>query len=151
MCETINSNGNWIGANAIAVVALAVAILQGWLMIWQVKKAQREQEKNALAEQRYAIFENVDSLLISYINLIRFNHGNTTPDPTFRREILRLLASPTTMKSEEIKFILGAISDSANLSFVEGEKLIRALHTDLINKLNPDLMKAFSDLGRARV
>ncbi len=63
MHEMINSFENWIANNVIAICALVIAIIQGWLMVWQVRKTLREQRDRALAEQRYIIYEHVLALM----------------------------------------------------------------------------------------
>ncbi len=165
MCNIINSFGSWIESNAVALAALVVAVVAVRVAIsqarktieiakWQVEQTIKQEQLQAIAEQRYAIFQQLDLLLLYYGAIIHRQQGGGilaaySLDPKeIRRKILILLTSPTQMEKNEIKSILGAVSSASRLSDEEAMTLIKTLHGDLIKVLKPEITSAMEELNR---
>src|SRR5271156_5219295 len=123
MCNFLSSVGSWIGVNAIALAALVVAIVALEVgrrtldrMKEQFDEERKERQDQAIAEQRYAIFQQLDLLVLHYIALIARQKGGSIQTAyaydanAIRRSILILLARPTIMASEEISHIIAIIN-----------------------------------------
>ncbi len=168
MCEVIDSVGSWIGTNAIALAALAVAVAtvnvtlrMGQQTLNRMKEQfddeRQERQDRATAEQRYEIFLKVDELMWHYqfkqLNEKMSEKVGTVPDfmPKPRSthlEIIRLLNRPTGMSKDEITFILSNLKNLLLLSTDDALLAILRVHQELRMKLNPDVGKAFDELKK---
>ena len=164
MCGFISSVWNWISVNPsldVAVVAVIVAVV---VPIWGVRRTlneqreqvladRREREEQAIADQRYAIFQELDKLLLHYAAVIAREMGGSIQtaysyDPkAIRRAILILLTSPTRMKKDERKSILAAVTDASKLNNKKAMEQIKTLHTHLVSVLSPEITKAMEEMN----
>lgn len=133
-----------MGANSIALAALAIAILQGWLMVWQVNKAREAQDRESLADQRYRIFVQLNRLVQLYRGRANLNPADTDTEMlNARRELLNALAKPTIMdKAERSKYLI-YISNTSVMEKKDTRNLLdetERLIFDLGDQLNRPLM-----------
>jgi hypothetical protein len=152
MCHNLPSHSNWIADNAtliVAIAALCIAVLQGWLMVWQVRKARKLREQEVLVDLRYAITMKAQEMLTYYqakeeqrkegvpLTPYRNEFGIEIDPKSIRLTIAGMLTKPTIMSQEERRSIL------LSLNTLRDFRSAALFYDAMLSRLDPEIAHIF--------
>jgi hypothetical protein len=144
---------DWLRPHAALLIAFGGLFIAVLLPIWQTRRGIREQRRQSLADQRYAIYQELENLSHYYgVKYLEAKHpegslGKVKSGLHTRSAIMILLARPTIMLKKEIaSILLGMKEAEEETNPAKGVDRIHKLQNEIMNRLNSSIAQAMREV-----